>query len=45
MPQVNHVVPLDDLEGFCMRMAAKIASKPMFALQMAKEVIPIIFIL
>jgi enoyl-CoA hydratase len=34
---VNHVVPLDDLRPFTMAMARKIATKPSFALKLAKE--------
>jgi enoyl-CoA hydratase len=34
---VNHVVPGDDLRGFTMAMAAKIAQRPSFALKLAKE--------
>lgn len=36
---VNHVVPLDGLNDFCLAMACKIASKPAFALKLAKEAI------
>lgn len=34
---VNHVVPNDELRGFVMAMAAKIAQRPSFALKLAKE--------
>lgn len=34
---VNHVVPVDSLREFTMSMAARIATKPSFALQLAKE--------
>lgn len=36
---VNHVVALDQLDEFCLKMATKIAAKPMFALQMTKEAV------
>lgn len=36
---VNHVVERDVLEGFTLAMAQKIASKPSFALKLAKEAI------
>lgn len=34
---VNHVVPRDELHAFTMSLAAKIATKPSFALRVAKE--------
>jgi enoyl-CoA hydratase len=34
---VNHVVPADELRTFVMSMAARIASRPSFALKLAKE--------
>lgn len=34
---VNHVVPRDELAGFTLALATRIASKPSFALQAAKE--------
>jgi enoyl-CoA hydratase len=34
---VNHVVPADELRSFTMAMAARIATKPSFALKLAKE--------
>jgi enoyl-CoA hydratase len=36
---VNHVVALDELEGFTLAMAEKIARKPAFALKLAKEAV------
>jgi enoyl-CoA hydratase len=36
---VNHVVPRDELEDFALKMAVKIASKPVFALKLAKEAV------
>ena len=36
---VNHVVPLDELQDFALAMAKKIATKPTFALKLAKEAI------
>ena len=36
---VNHVVPRDSLEAFTLGLAAKIASKPGFALKLAKEAV------
>lgn len=36
---VNHVVPRDQLEDFALEMAKKIASKPAFALKLAKEAV------
>ena len=36
---VNHVVPRDDLDTFALAMAAKIATKPAFALKLAKEAV------
>jgi enoyl-CoA hydratase len=34
---INHVVPLDQLQEAALAMAKKIATKPMFALKLAKE--------
>ncbi|MET9214710.1 MULTISPECIES: enoyl-CoA hydratase [unclassified Nocardia] len=34
---VNHVVPLDELSSFTLRLAERIAEKPLFALKLAKE--------
>ena len=34
---VNHVVPADELRSFTMSMASRIATRPSFALQLAKE--------
>jgi len=34
---VNHVVPLAELQDFALAMAKKIATKPLFALKLAKE--------
>ena len=34
---VNHVVPLDQLETFTLDLASRIATKPLFALKLAKE--------
>ena len=34
---VNHVVPREELEQFTLDLAKKIATKPTFALKMAKE--------
>lgn len=34
---VNHVVPRDELDGFTMDLASRIALKPSFALKLAKE--------
>lgn len=34
---VNHVVPLADLESATLRLASRIAEKPLFALKLAKE--------
>lgn len=36
---VNHVVPLDELESFTLRLATRIAEKPLFALKLAKEAV------
>ena len=36
---VNHVVARDELDGFALAMAAKIAAKPAFALKLAKEAV------
>lgn len=36
---VNHVVPLEDLEEFTLRLAQRIAEKPLFALKLAKEAV------
>ncbi|MGE3691753.1 MAG: enoyl-CoA hydratase [Novosphingobium sp.] len=36
---VNHVVPLQELDGFVLAMAQKIAGKPAFALKLAKEAV------
>lgn len=36
---VNHVVELEDLEAFTLAMAKKIATKPAFALKLAKEAV------
>lgn len=36
---VNHVVERDELEGFALAMAEKIAAKPAFALKLAKEAV------
>jgi len=36
---VNHVVPVDELAGFALAMAQKIAAKPAFALKLAKEAV------
>ena len=36
---VNHVVELDELEAFTLAMAQKIATKPPFALKLAKEAV------
>ena len=36
---VNHVVELEELEGFVLDMAEKIARKPAFALKLAKEAV------
>ncbi|KHK90137.1 enoyl-CoA hydratase [Novosphingobium malaysiense] len=36
---VNHVVPRSDLEDFTLAMAQKVASKPSFALKIAKEAV------
>jgi enoyl-CoA hydratase len=36
---VNHVVPRDDLSAFTLELANKIASKPLFALKLAKEAV------
>jgi enoyl-CoA hydratase len=36
---VNHVVPRDELESFALAMASKIATKPAFALKLAKEAV------
>ena len=36
---VNHVVARDELESFTLEVAAKIATKPAFALKMAKEAV------
>lgn len=36
---VNHVVPRDELESFALAMASKIATKPVFALKLAKEAV------
>ena len=36
---VNHVVPAEDLAAFTMALAGRIASKPMFALKLAKEAV------
>jgi enoyl-CoA hydratase len=36
---VNHVVPVADLGGFVLRLAQRIAEKPLFALKLAKEAV------
>lgn len=36
---VNQVVPRDELEDYCLKLASKIAAKPLFALKMAKEAV------
>lgn len=36
---VNHVVPREDLPGFVLDLAARIASKPSFALKLTKEAV------
>ncbi|GHE79421.1 enoyl-CoA hydratase [Amycolatopsis deserti] len=36
---VNHVVPGDELESFTLRLATRIAEKPLFALKLAKEAV------
>jgi enoyl-CoA hydratase len=36
---VNHVVPLEELESFTLRLASRIAEKPLFALKLAKEAV------
>ncbi|BBZ10028.1 enoyl-CoA hydratase [Mycobacterium branderi] len=36
---VNHVVPLAELESFSLQLASRIAEKPLFALQLAKEAV------
>lgn len=36
---VNHVVPRDDLSAFTLALAEKIATKPLFALKLAKEAV------
>jgi enoyl-CoA hydratase len=36
---VNHVVPVDQLEEFTLKMAERIAKQPLFALKMAKEAV------
>jgi len=36
---VNHVVPLDELQGFALDLAERIARKPLFALKLTKEAV------
>lgn len=36
---VNHVVPLAELQSFALRLASRIAEKPLFALKLAKEAV------
>ena len=36
---VNHVVALDELESFTLKLASRIAEKPLFALKLAKEAV------
>jgi enoyl-CoA hydratase len=36
---VNHVVPRDELTGFTLGLARKIAAKPMFGLRLTKEAV------
>jgi enoyl-CoA hydratase len=36
---VNHIVPIDDLDSYTLRLASQIAEKPLFALKLAKEAV------
>lgn len=36
---INHIVPREELNGFALSMAERIAKKPLFALKLAKEAV------